>query len=188
MSALGTEIFIRRIVHEFGHAAGKTAVQSVLAHVEYYSKLETGGSHRKISEIAEKWGDLLRLSPLMPNPELEHDSFQLAVQDSFRDNSADRLARLSLSDESAVPYTVQTVAYRRNPDVVAEALSRSKGCCEHCEKEAPFLRISDSTYYLEVHHILPLSRGGKDNLENVIALCPNCHRHAHFGLGWTGER
>jgi 5-methylcytosine-specific restriction protein A len=26
-----------------------------------------------------------------------------------------------------------------------------------------------------------LSTGGEDTLENAIALCPNCHRRAHFG-------
>ena len=35
--------------------------------------------------------------------------------------------------------------------------------------------------YLESHHIHPLSEGGADTIENVIALCPNHHREAHFG-------
>lgn len=33
----------------------------------------------------------------------------------------------------------------------------------------------------EVHHKVPLSAGGDDTVENAIALCPNCHRKAHFG-------
>ncbi|OOL15317.1 hypothetical protein BXQ27_32765, partial [Klebsiella aerogenes] len=27
-----------------------------------------------------------------------------------------------------------------------------------------------------------LSNGGEDSVENAIALCPNCHRQAHFGV------
>lgn len=34
---------------------------------------------------------------------------------------------------------------------------------------------------LDVHHILPLSKGGADEEYNLIALCPNCHRLAHKG-------
>ena len=31
----------------------------------------------------------------------------------------------------------------------------------------------------DVHHILPLSQGGSDLLENMLCLCPNCHRRFH---------
>jgi len=33
----------------------------------------------------------------------------------------------------------------------------------------------------EVHHIVPRAEGGKDSFENLIALCPNCHRRYHSG-------
>ncbi|MEE7094460.1 HNH endonuclease, partial [Escherichia coli O10] len=39
----------------------------------------------------------------------------------------------------------------------------------------------DGTPFLEVHHIEWLSKGGEDSVENAIALCPNCHRQAHYG-------
>lgn len=32
---------------------------------------------------------------------------------------------------------------------------------------------------LEVHHLLPVSRGGSDKLENLITLCVACHHKAH---------
>lgn len=31
----------------------------------------------------------------------------------------------------------------------------------------------------DVHHIEPLSQGGSDLLENMLCLCPNCHRRFH---------
>ncbi|WP_408869546.1 HNH endonuclease [Commensalibacter communis] len=34
--------------------------------------------------------------------------------------------------------------------------------------------------YLETHHIQWLSRGGSDKLENMVALCPNCHKKMHI--------
>ena len=75
---------------------------------------------------------------------------------------------------------MQTV-FKRNPDVIAEVLERASGKCEYCNKPAPFKRASDGTPYLEVHHEIFLSQGGDDSVDNAVALCPNCHKEAHFG-------
>lgn len=40
--------------------------------------------------------------------------------------------------------------------------------CEICNNTA-----------IEVHHILAKSQGGKDEISNLMALCRNCHDHAH---------
>lgn len=34
----------------------------------------------------------------------------------------------------------------------------------------------------DVHHILPVCKGGKNEMINLITLCPNCHRLAHRNL------
>ncbi len=70
---------------------------------------------------------------------------------------------------------------RRNPYIVQIALLRAAGICEHCKAPAPFTRASDGSPYLEVHHNIPISKNGLDIEENVSAVCPNCHRKAHFG-------
>ena len=69
--------------------------------------------------------------------------------------------------------------YFRDPAVRAEVIKRAGGCCEFCERPG-FLR-ADGRRYLECHHIIALSQNGKDRLNNVIALCPDHHREAHFG-------
>lgn len=74
-----------------------------------------------------------------------------------------------------------TKNYKRNADVLVVVLKRAAGVFEECKQSALFLRVSDGTLYLDVHHIIPLSRGGNDTVKNVKALCPNCHRKAHFG-------
>lgn len=73
-----------------------------------------------------------------------------------------------------------TVAFKRDPKVVAYVELRAKGVCELCRKDAPFLRINGEGF-LEVHHIQPLSEGGEDTVQNAAALCPNCHRECHHG-------
>jgi 5-methylcytosine-specific restriction endonuclease McrA len=90
-------------------------------------------------------------------------------------------ARIAKTSKKAIKQTVLQTVYRRNPDVVEKVLRRAKGKCELCGAVAPFKRDSNETPYLEVHHKIPLSENGHDAVENAIALCPNCHRHAHYG-------
>ena len=70
--------------------------------------------------------------------------------------------------------------YERRADVVAWVLQNSKGICESCGDDAPFLK-ADGGSYLEVHHLLRLADGGTDQITNAVAVCPNCHRELHFG-------
>lgn len=42
--------------------------------------------------------------------------------------------------------------------------------------------ICDYTLSVDVHHLIPRSRGGNDNKENLSVLCPNHHREVHIGI------
>lgn len=70
--------------------------------------------------------------------------------------------------------------FERDTKVVAFAEKRANGICELCRQPAPFVTFTGRPF-LEIHHIVPLGDGGKDVVENVAALCPNCHRMCHFG-------
>ncbi|MED3822084.1 HNH endonuclease, partial [Priestia aryabhattai] len=59
------------------------------------------------------------------------------------------------------------------------AKKMAQGICQLCDKEAPFLDKQGNPF-LEVHHINYLSNGGEDKIDNVVALCPNCHRRIHM--------
>lgn len=107
--------------------------------------------------------------------------FYEKVSKSLEGNEAARLARVSTIDKNPIKKVVITEIYSRSHDIVAIALLRAKGVCERCNRKAPFNRKSDNTPYLEVHHVESLSNGGADSLDNVLALCPNCHRELHYG-------
>jgi len=64
--------------------------------------------------------------------------------------------------------------YPRDPKVRAAVLRRSLGACERegCGERRDFAA------FLDVHHILGV--GNSDRVWNCVALCPNCHREAHF--------
>lgn len=108
------------------------------------------------------------------------EQFEEAVRASRKDASG-RAERLKKAKRRPVQYATAQFAFRRNPDVVAEVLERANGSCEKCRKPAPFIRRSDGSPYLEVHHKHTLADGGEDTVANAIALCPNCHREAHHG-------
>ena len=73
-------------------------------------------------------------------------------------------------------------SYVRDNKVRAAVIRRAKGVCEFCKQ--PGFKKSDGSLYLETHHIIALSEQGPDRTSNVIALCPNDHRRAHFGQDW----
>jgi predicted restriction endonuclease len=70
--------------------------------------------------------------------------------------------------------------YGRDQRVRDAVLQRANGRCEFCG-QLGFLK-ADGTHYLESHHIIALADEGEDRVTNVIALCPNDHSEAHFGL------
>ena len=39
----------------------------------------------------------------------------------------------------------------------------------------------------DIHHIIPRKNGGNDDMENLIYICPNCHRLCHTTDKFTEE-
>jgi len=110
------------------------------------------------------------------------EEFNKKVERSLADASEQRAARLKANEKKKPrKLVVSNVVFERDPDVVAEALWKAKGVCDECLNPAPFARKKNGRPYLEVHHVVPLSKGGEDTISNAVALCPNCHRKAHFG-------
>lgn len=68
--------------------------------------------------------------------------------------------------------------YRRDPKVRAEVLKIAKGHCECCGVEGFVMQNGDQ--YLETHHVVGVSERGPDSVDNIVAICPMCHRKAHF--------
>lgn len=69
-------------------------------------------------------------------------------------------------------------AFVRSPEVRRGVLMRAGGCCEYCGKKG-FL-TSTGQIYLETHHVVPLAEDGPHIASNVVALCPDDHRRAHY--------
>ena len=82
------------------------------------------------------------------------------------------------SDKPSSIIEVKTKTYNRSQYIAQYAKNRAKGYCQLCGCKAPF-KDKYGQPYLESHHLKWLSKGGKDSIYNVVALCPNCHRKMH---------
>ena len=100
--------------------------------------------------------------------------------------------------ERAVPGSIYCEEHKRQMDSQYNKYERSADChrrygrkwqrirdryvkshpyCEQCLKEG---RI---TFVEEVHHIIPLSKGGTHDPENLMSLCQSCHMKIHMEMG-----
>ena len=55
-----------------------------------------------------------------------------------------------------------------------DVVERAKGCCEYCRSQARFAMQSFS-----VEHIVPRSRDGKTEIENLALACQGCNNHKY---------
>ncbi|MEM0977450.1 MAG: HNH endonuclease signature motif containing protein [Pseudomonadota bacterium] len=178
-----TRIFFGNILRDFGPKGLSNAIKATELHLDYYDGLKTGGKspgrRAIVIEFKTFISDELKILDI---------DFEEQVERAADDAEDVRLLRLSQASGLAEKEMRLTTYIKRNPDVVAQVLATANGICGYCRKEAPFKRKKNGEPYLEVHHKIPLAEGGLDNLENAIALCPNCHREAHFGLDWKKFR
>jgi len=76
--------------------------------------------------------------------------------------------------------------YRRDPKVAAEALKSSTYECAADATHQSFIARKTKMNFVEAHHLVPMQfqerfEPSLDVLENVVVLCPTCHRKLHHG-------
>ncbi|MBZ0262694.1 MAG: HNH endonuclease [Hyphomicrobiales bacterium] len=85
----------------------------------------------------------------------------------------------SNTDDLAKKREVSGTSFIRDRLIRDAVLRRAGGHCEYCKTEG--FVTADGRKYLETHHVILLSRKGSDSVRNVVALCANHHREAHYG-------
>ena len=108
--------------------------------------------------------------------------------EELKDPDPVKVAKLSLKELDArsqmvagphEPKLSTTPVYYRDPYIKEKVKRIADGKCQLCGKEAPF-KDKNGIPYLEEHHVKQLAAGGSDTLDNVVAICPNCHRKIHI--------
>lgn len=94
-----------------------------------------------------------------------------ADDDTFDDCPSPDFAMLGA--DGPTRHDVVRSEVRRDAEVRKAVLARATGCERPgCGANRPFAA------FLDVHHILGVEKS--DRVWNCVALCPNCHREAHF--------
>ena len=150
----------------------------------YFYRFDRSGIDTVLKHVIDprmpEWLSKLKAIGLPTSEELDSDLVaRIEVSRSLSD--AERKERLASAPDFPERRQVTSMAFVRNEHVIVSVLKRANGICEKCGEDAPFIRRADNSPYLEVHHLLPLSQGGRDTVENAVALCPNCHRKEHHG-------
>src|SRR5262249_16819018 len=122
---------------------------------------------------SEKIRELIRSRRKTRTPDIDDDALAEANIDELR------AVALLKALPSPTPRERRVWDRARSVAVARYVLLRARGICEGCKKPAPF-RKSDGTPYLEPHHTLRLADEGPDHPRHVIAVCPTCHRRAHY--------
>ncbi len=124
------------------------------------------------------------IKPLTGAPVVSADEFH-AFQEKKRlqaeNMSLAALEKAARANSTAKPGTrkVSSIETIRDPYVSEYAKRLAAGKCELCRQPAPF-KDKKGKPYLETHHVIWLSKGGADAIDNTVALCPNCHRKMHI--------
>jgi len=82
--------------------------------------------------------------------------------------------------------TYEGKRYKRDASLAATSIKTAKHQCQFDEKHESFISGSSGKPFVEVHHLIPISRSedfenSLDVSANLVVLCPNCHRAIHYG-------
>ena len=79
---------------------------------------------------------------------------------------------------------------KTNPILGKIAITRAYYCCEFNHDHETFMSNRTHKQYMEAHHLIPVANQEAvwnkyhkniDCVENLVSLCPNCHKAFHYG-------
>ena len=98
---------------------------------------------------------------------------------SKRDALSSDLRKTGRKTSGPMRRTTTASIYERDPRIMELAKLMASGKFRLCKKKGPFTDKLLDLPFLETHHVEWLSEGGRDSIDNTVALCPNCHRKMH---------
>lgn len=138
-------------------------------------------SLEEIKKKQKEWKEEMKSSEAYNNFSSIGEKFEIMKSSYFKSLSQEHLKKIIVEPKSQDKGVVarQINTFTRSMYIKEYAKRVAQGICQLCDKEAPFLDKQGNPF-LEVHHINYLSNGGEDKIDNVVALCPNCHRRIHM--------
>ena len=119
------------------------------------------------------------------------DDYEIKV-DGINENNVNRDVAIGAHKVSplAIDQTKISKKYRRNPLLGKIAIQNAYYCCERDARHETFISERTKKAFMEAHHLVPVMHQQEiwdkyeinvDCVENIISLCPTCHRAFHNG-------
>lgn len=132
-------------------------------------------------KIERKNGLAFKLTSLFTKPQVKIDDLNNSIaklQSDIKGLSSRLSSRLSITKNELSSIYGYYLSYPPDWDERRLLLINAKGSfCSNCGRSS----------HLHVHHVKPLSKGGSNELLNLMLLCENCHSGEHGGRDFSGE-
>lgn len=124
--------------------------------------------------------------------EEEKDDNYISKIDSINDDNVNINVANGAHLIAPVRYDETSISkkYRRNPLLGRVAIERAYYCCENDPNHKTFISEKTNKNFMEAHHFVPVKyqqeiwrkyKINVDCVENIVSLCPTCHRAFHNG-------
>ena len=123
--------------------------------------------------------------------DIEEKEYQEKVDAIKENNVNDDVAGDSYKTPPVVIQKVNAIVkFERNPILGKIAIKKAYYTCECNRDHETFISKTSGKHYMEAHHLIPMAYQVKiwekyekniDCLENLVSLCPTCHKAFHYG-------
>jgi len=133
--------------------------------------------HHFTQELKKRERITFKLSSLFSKPSVDSEEIHKVIN-SYQSQSKTISRQLSKTNVILSSYYDYYLTYppdwrERKEQVIHRDGQRCRSC--------------GSGYQLHLHHLKPLSKGGSNQISNLVLLCEACHSKEHHGRDFTGE-
>lgn len=116
--------------------------------------------------------------PMKLHEKVEEQIQNPSEKEVIKLSNSELIRRSKINGSHKKKQKAETTIYYRDPYIKEIVKRIAEGKCQFCGKDAPFIDKNNEPY-LEEHHVKWLADGGTDTIDNVVAICPNCHTKMH---------
>jgi len=115
---------------------------------------------------------------------LESVSKEKLYQEKINEVPSIQIPQGKLPRSKPVQYG-KSLRYQSNPRRSKTALEAAGFMCEFDQSHTTFINKKSGKQFMEAHHLIPMAKQAAfehdiDVPENILCLCPNCHRKIHL--------
>lgn len=158
---------------------------------KYYSLNDLPNTNSLINDLQKLIGTYRELKSLVGKEILEIDL--VLDEEEFQERS--QIGTVKEPKKGKVPKKKKvngstSSSWWRDPDMAYTAISNAGFKCENNPNHETFKSAVTSQQFVEAHHLIPMEYQDEhdasiDVPENIISLCPNCHRAFHNSIDKT---